>query len=104
MGRQRYPMAARATRRRHAPHALAQHRSSFHIDGGGGPANSHPLAREPPSPADTPPNRWGRSDEVRLATSEYRVRKTIRHGVAGPSAQGPAGLRTLEKAYSAGVR
>ena len=48
LGRQRHPLGARAARQRHAPHALAQHRSPLHLDGRRGLA--HLLRRAGAAP------------------------------------------------------
>ena len=70
--------------RRHAPHALAQHRSQVRGDGRGGLA--HLLRRARPVPGRSPhrPHRRRRRDEVRLATPERRVRQAVRHRSGEP--------------------
>src|SRR6185312_16047281 len=83
-------MAARATRRRHAPYALAQHRSRFHIDGCGRLAHLLRCARSIPCRRAPRTDRRRRSDEIRLATPEYRVREAIRSRSPGPEFLGAA--------------
>ena len=79
LGRQRPPLGARAARRRHAPHALAQHRPWLHLDGRCGLAHLLRCAGSAARRSALRTNRRRRRPEVRrLAAIERRVRKAVR--------------------------
>src|SRR5262249_52585986 len=77
-------MAARCIGRGHAPDPLAQHRSPLHFDGRGRLAHLLRCARWTPCWRAPRANRWRRGDEVRLATSEFRIRQAVRCRVPEP--------------------
>ena len=69
-----------ASRWRHAPDAVDQHRSPLHLDGCCRVAHLLRRAGSPSQRNSHRPHRWSRRDEVRrLAAAERRVRKAVRH-------------------------
>ena len=64
---------------RHAPDAVAQHRSPLHLDGCCRLAHLPRCSGSPARRNSHRPHRWSRRDEVRrLAATERRVRKAVR--------------------------
>ena len=75
----RYPVGTRSLWRRHAPDAVAQHRSPLHLDGRCRVAHLFRCSGSPSQRNSHRPHRRRRGDEVRrLAAIERRVRKAVR--------------------------
>src|SRR5262245_34566323 len=97
-----HPMGARtAWKRRHASHALAQHRPWLHLDGCCGLAHLLRCAGSPPRRRPDWTHGWHGNHEVRrLAAADCRVLEAVRHrspDIVDKSAEGlTVGRRTME--------
>jgi hypothetical protein len=76
---QRYPVGTRSLWWRHAPDAVAQHRSPLHLNGCCRVAHLFRCSGSPSQRNCHRPHRWWRGGEVRLASAQLGVRPAIRY-------------------------
>src|SRR6476646_3202836 len=79
-------MGTRASEQRHALNAVAQHRSPIHLDGRSRMTYMPGCSRLLSKRKCPRQHRWWRSNEVRLAEAEHRVRQTVWCGNPGLAA------------------